>query len=182
MTSSNDPIVLYGGQGDIFSSLNLSAEAMIYMMLETADKGIEFLLTAQYSPEEHWTILRLHAFGPGGDLLIRRDEDRIFWRFVGYEDIFNQLGLTSGTPYPKPLSISGEDERSLLWGAYWGQDDSGQHYWQENRVGKAQLTYPFPQPVERVEIHACRVLDVKTQETVAYWTYALAEHQPQEKK
>lgn len=182
MTSSNNPVVLYGGQGDVFASLNLSAEDMPYLMLETADKGIEFLPTAQYSPEEHWTILRLHAFGPGGDLLIRRDEDRIFWRFVGYQGVFNQLKLTNGTSYPKPLSVSDKDERSLLWGAYWGQDDSGQQHWQENRVGKAQLAYPFPEPAERVEIRACHVLDTNTHQTVAYWTYTLVAHQSQEIK
>ncbi len=180
MTSSNDQIVLYGGQGNIFAALKLSDETMPYLMLETADKGIKFIPTDQYSPEEHWTILRLHTFGSGGDLLVRRDEDRVFWRFVGYDGVFNQLKLTDGTPYPKPLSVSDEDERSLLWGAYWRQDDSGHQHWQENRVGKAQLTYPFPEPVERVEIRACRVLDASTHETVAYWTYALAEHQPQE--
>lgn len=182
MTSSNDPIVLYGGQGDVFASLNLSAEAMPYLMLETAEYGIQFVAIEGYTFTPDWTILRLHAFGPGGDLLIRRDEDRIFWRFVGYEGVFNQLKLANGTPYPEPLSVSGEDERSLLWGAYWGQDDSGQHYWQENRVGKAQLAYPFPKPAERVEIRACRVLDASTHETVAYWTYTLTAHQPQEIK
>lgn len=180
MTSSNDQVVLYGGQEDVFASLNLSAEAMPYLMLETAEYGIQFGATEGYAFTPEWTVLRLHAFGPGGDLLIRRDEDRIFWRFVGYEGVFNQLGLPDGTPYPKPLSVIGEDERSLLWGAYWGRDDAGQHHWQENRVGKAQLTYPFPEPVERVEIRACRVLNASTHETVAYWTYALAEHQPQE--
>jgi len=176
MTSSNDQVVLYGGQGDVFKSLNLSANDMPYLMLETADKGIEFIPTAKYSPEKHWTILRLHAFGPGGDLLIRRDEERIFWRFVGYQGVFNQLGLRDVTPYPEPLSISGEDERSLLWGAF----DERLGYWRENRVGKAHLTYPFPEPADRVEIRACRVLDANTHETVAYWTYALVEHQPQE--
>jgi hypothetical protein len=109
-------------------------------------------------------------------LLIRRDEDRIFWRFVGYEVIFSQLGLADGTPYSRMLTLDDEDERSLLWGAF----DKELGHWQENRVGKAQLIYPFPEPVERVEIRACRVLDASTHETVAYWTYALAEHQPQE--
>lgn len=180
MTSSNDPIVLYGGQGDVFASLNLSAETMPYLMLETAEYGIQFVSTAEYTFTRDWTVLRLHTFGPSGDLLIRRDEDRIFWRFVGYQGVFYQLGLPDGIPYPEPLGVSDKDERSLLWGAYWGQNDSGHHHWQENRVGKAQLIYPFPEPAERVEIRACRVLDASTHETVAYWTYALAEHQPQE--
>jgi hypothetical protein len=179
ISSNNENIVLYGGQGDIFASLNLSAGDMPYLMLETAEYGIAFGSTAEYAFTPEWTVLRFHAFGNGGDLLIRRDEDRIFWRFVGYNKVFNQLGLTSETPYPEILEIKDEDVRSLLWGAYWGQDDSGQHHWQENRVGKAQLTYPFPEPAERVEIRACRVLDTNTRETVAYWTYDLAEHQPQ---
>lgn len=176
MTSSNDPIVLYGGRGDIFASLNLSAETMPYLMLETAEYGIQFGSTAEHAFTPEWTVLRLHAFGSGGDLLIRLDEDRIFWRFVGYEVIFSQLGLADGTPYFRMLTLDDEDERSLLWGAF----DKQLGHWQENRVGKAQLTYPFPEPAERVEIRACRVLDASTHETVAYWTYALAEHQPQE--
>lgn len=181
MTSSNNEnIVLYGGQGNVFASLNLSAGDMPYLMLETAEYGIAFGSTAEYTFTPEWTVLRLHAFGEGGDLLIRRDESHIFWRFVGYQGVFDQLKLTDGTPYPEPFSVSDEDERSLLWGAYWGQDDAGQHHWQENRVGKAQLTYPFPKPAERVEIRACRVRDDNTHETVAYWTYTLVAHQPQE--
>lgn len=176
MTSSNDQVVLYGGQGDIFASLNLSANDMPYLMLETAEYGIQFGSTVEYAFTPEWTVLRLHAFGSGGDLLIRRDEERIFWRFVGYQGVFNQLGLRDVTPYPEPLSISGEDVRSLLWGAF----DKQLGHWRENRVGKAPLTYPFPEPAERVEIRACRVLDASTHETVAYWTYALVEHQPQE--
>lgn len=177
-SSSHENIVLYGGQGDIFASLNRSAEAMPYLMLETSEYGIEFGYSRDYDFVRNLLILRLHAFGSGGDLMIRRDEDRIFWRFVGYERVFNQLGLTDGTSYPEKLCISHKGERSLLWGAF----DERLGYWQENRVGKAQLTYPFPKPVERVEIHACRVLDVSTRETVAYWTYTLAAHQPQESK
>lgn len=179
MTSSNDQIVLYGGQGVVFASLNLSVGDMPYLMLETAEYGIAFGSTAEYAFIPEWTVLRLHAFGNGGDLLIRRDEDRVFWRFVGYNQVFNQLGLANGTPYPHPLKINDEDVRSLLWGAYWGQDDLGQHHWQENRVGKARLAYPFPESVERVEIRACCVLDTSNQ-TVAYWTYTLVAHQPQE--
>lgn len=182
MTSSNDPIVLYGGQGDVFASLSLSAEDMPNLMCETAEYGIQFGYSRDYGLIRDLLITRVHAFGSKGDLLIRRDEDRIFWRFVGYQGVFNQIGLPDGKPYPKPLIVSSEDERSLLWGAYWGQDDSGQHHWQENRVGKAPLTYPFSEPSERVEIRACRVLDDSTRETIAYWTYALVEHLTQEKK
>jgi len=106
MTSSNNNefIVLYGGQGDVFASLKLSAEDMPYLMLETAEYGIQFGSTSQYTYVPERTVLRLHAFGSGGDLLIRRDEDQIFWRFVGYEGIFNQLGLINRIPYPKTLS------------------------------------------------------------------------------
>lgn len=175
MTSSNDEIVLYGGQGDIYASLTLSPKKMPYLMLETADKGIEFLPTTQYIPDAHSTILRLHAFGTGGDLLIRRDETRVFWRFVGYKTVFEALHLTNGTRYPAILSIHGEDDRSLLWGSF----NEQRGYWQENRVGKAELTYPLPEATERVEIRAHRVLDANNGQIVAYWTYNLAEHLPQ---
>ena len=176
ISSNNENIVLYGGQGDVLASLNLSAGDMPYLMLETAEYGMAFGSTAEYTFTPEWIVLRFHAFGNGGDLLIRRDEDRIFWRFVGYESVFSQLGLNKGTSYPKPLIVSEEVEHSLLWGKF----DERLGYWQENRVGKAQLAYPFAHPAERVEIRACRVLDASTLETVAYWTYALAEHQTQE--
>lgn len=180
ISSNNENIVLYGGQGDIFASLKLSAMDMPNLMLETAEYGIQFVATKDYAFPPGWTILRFHAFGADGDLLIRRDEDRVMWRFVGYQGVFEQLGLPDGIPYPKSLSISSEDEYSLLWGR--GKNDFGQHYWQEDRVGKAQLTYPFSEPAERIEIRAHRVLDASTDETVAFWTYTLKEHQPQERQ
>jgi hypothetical protein len=176
MTSSNDSVVLYGGQGDVLASLELPAEDMPYLMLETAEYGIQFGETSEYTYHSDWDVLRLHVFGEGGDLMIRCDELRTFWRFVGDQSVFDKIGLANGTPYPEPLSVSEEDERSLLWGAY----NQELRSWQEDRVGKGRLKYPFPEGVERVEIRARRVFDKS--ETVAYWTYTLVAHQPQESK
>jgi hypothetical protein len=178
MTSSNDQVVLYGGQGDIFASLNLSAGDMPYLMLETAEYGIQFCSTAEYAFTPEWTVLRLHAFGSGGELLIRRDEDRIFWRFVGKQSVFVRLGL-DGTQFPKVLHYNQEDvERSLVWGKYDAKDidDVRRGYRYEARVGKVELNYPdVPLDWERIEIHARRVLDTDNQ-IIAYWTYELAKH------
>lgn len=173
-SSNTDKVILIGGSKVDFAALELPTEQMPYLMLETAEHGIEFGAAADFNYVPDWTMLRLHAFGPGGDLLIRRDENQVFWRFVGYEGVFNLLGLTEGIPYSETLIPGDEDERSLLWGAF----DEQRGYWHDNRVGKAHLAYPFDHPAERVEIRACPVLDAKTQETVAYWTYTLAEHVP----
>jgi len=178
MNSSNESIVLYGGQGDVFSSLNLPANDMPYMMLETAEAGIRFGKTAQYQFMPEVTILRIHAFGKGGDLLIRRDEDRVFWRFVGRQSVFDTLKLNDGKKYPHPLRYDeNEIERSLLWGKYDEEDQkAGRKHRYEARMGGAKLNYPdVPLAYSRVEIHAWRVVDANNH-TVAYWTYELTEH------
>jgi len=178
MTSSNDQIVLYGGQGDIFASLKLSDETMPYLMCETAEFGIEFGHSGDYDLIRNLLIMRLHAFGEGGDLLIRRDEGKVFWRFIGKQAVYNALSLSNGEKYTcngQETLQKGDDEYSLLWGVYQGKDKLGRLRWQEDRVGKAPLTYPVSDPMKRVEIHAWQVLDAK-KEIVAYWTYKLAPH------
>lgn len=182
MNSSNESVVLYGGRGDIFALILLPANDMPYMMLETAEAGIQFGSTDKYQFTSKVTILRLHAFGKGGDLLIRRDEDRIFWRFVGKQGVFDTLKL-SGEKYPHPLRYDeNEIEYSLLWGKYDDEDErAGRKHRYEARMGGAKLNYPdVSLASSRVEIHAWRVLD-DNNHTVAYWTHALKEHQPQEK-
>lgn len=172
--------MLYGAQSDmaIFTSLNLPP-SMPYLMLETAEYGIKFIKTEDYQYDIEKTVLRFHVFGEGGDLMIRCDEDRVFWRFVGFEDIFSQLHLNGGTPYPEEL---GDDKESLndVQSLLWGKNELGQHEWKEDRVGTAQLTYPT-EAVERVEIRARPIISTITNETIVYWTYALIEHLPQGK-
>jgi hypothetical protein len=148
---------------------------MPYVMLETAEDGIKFISAANFTFKSETTMLRFHAFGSEGDLLVRLDEDHIYWRFVGYKSVYEQLKL-NGKPYPNPLKSDNGDEHALLWGAY----DKERGHWHENRVGKAPLTYPFPENTDRLEIHTCRVLDAETHEIMAYWTYELAAHQPQQ--
>lgn len=190
MTSSNDPIVLYGGQGDIFASLKLSDDTMPYLMCETAEFGIEFGHSGDYDLIRNLLIMRLHAFGEGGDLLIRRDESKVFWRFIGKQAVYNALSLSNGKKYTcdgQETLQKGDDECSLLWGKYDEEDKKAKRNERyEARMGKAKLNYPdVPLDWNRVEIHAWQVLDAK-KEIVAYWTYKLAPHpeksqnQPQE--
>ncbi len=91
MTSMNDSIVLFGGKVEPFPELALFFEGMPYLIVDTAEHGIQFY-ASDFSNVQHLTILRLHAFGSGGDLLIRRDEHRCFWRFVGNLSVFDALG------------------------------------------------------------------------------------------
>jgi hypothetical protein len=168
MTSSNRPndVVLVGGQGIDANSLALTAVAqqMQYLIVDTIEDGLSFMSTTVYTPTG-LTVMRLNAFGSGGDLLIRRDESTVYWRFVGNRSVFEKLSLT-GDEYPAPLSLQG-NEQALLWGEF----DASRNRWYDNRVGKAALTYPGVTG-ERIEVLAHRVID-NSGRIVAYWTYAL---------
>lgn len=169
-----EAITLFGGSVDSLDALRLPAEHLRYLMLETASDGIQFKPTADFQYSLDMTILRLHAFGTGGDLQVRRDEQRLLWRFIGYASVLKLLNLSEGNRFPHALRPADEDERSLLWGEY----DTERKMWYENRVGKAPLTYPHNSASPRLEIRARRVLDPEG-ETVAYWNYRLVDHIPQ---
>lgn len=179
-------IVLIGGQWTVaetserlvaFPFLN-----MPYCIAQTLEQPTRF---RDDSPEV-WLaegLLRLHAFGAGGDLTVRRDEDRCYWRFVGREE--SRGGLT-GKEFSGELTIRDEDDallepKALLYGKYL---DDGQ--WQENVVGGANLNYPH-EPVERVMIHAHAILGSVDKgnhkgevNVVAYWTYKLDTYKPEQ--
>lgn len=92
-----------------------------------------------YAPEEVGYIERGHIFGDEGDLELRRDHDRVLWRFVGRphvvlpegfdsEDYWTATSTTDLRPY---------ERTALLWGKSTGRDA-----WGDNRVGWAHLRYP----------------------------------------
>lgn len=175
MSSSND-LVLFGGEGLDWARLSWDAESMPYMMVETAeqdDQGIQFLPS---DANFNWglTILRLHLFGTGGDLLIRRDEDRMYWRFVGERGMYERLGL-QGVGFSGELR-NGKQVTSLLWGKY--EDERRDRY--EARMGKASLKYPVVSAeTERVEIHALEILD-DMGKIVTHWTFGLGVYKEQQ--
>jgi len=96
-------------------------------------------------PNQKETLLEHgRLFGSDGDLTIRRDGDEFRWHFIG-------------EPYIKPPqdyqdnnfwdtysdeSFHKWEEKAMLWGEYAGTNEDNEHYWHDNRVARAKLTYP----------------------------------------
>ncbi|MBL8152954.1 MAG: hypothetical protein JNM70_02120 [Anaerolineae bacterium] len=183
-----DNLILAAGQNLDWNALRLLPERMPYLILETAEDGIQFIsIFTEKDFNRALTVLRLHSFGLGGDLQVRVDEQRVHWRFVGERTVFDQLGLaaTQHDFHPGPLSMIDKSETALLWGKYDADDpddaERGRRY--EARMGRAPLDYPdVPLEYKRVNICACPVRLDSDQRVIAYWTYALAEHQPESQK
>ena len=123
-------------------------------------------------------VMRLHIFGPGGDLTWRRDENRAFWRYVGgtYPELPEAITIHDFWDESKVSELLVDEDNprhALLWGQY---DDQKDH-WHEDRVGKAsaedRLRYPDvdAQPGERVEVLAWELRQPDDSAVVAYWTY-----------
>lgn len=152
---------------DFLSAFDFAGLNMPYWMIETFNEGFQF------NPDVPLTelipsLMRLHCFGMGGDLTIRRDENRVHWRYVGtpFE------GLPEGSDYWTANNVTelymGDEMTALLWGEY----DTVRKRWYENRVGAATLTYPVPE-TNRVIIRAIPLIDEDNDTTAAIWTYAL---------
>jgi hypothetical protein len=149
---------------------------MTYMILETIPDGLLF----ESVEDDTWLapiigtlgddLLRLHVFGTGGDLTIRRDDDWFYWRYIGYkhegiEDIPVQIHIYKEAT----LRIDNKRDRlkTILWGGY-----SEEHYRRhENRVGSANLDYPI-NTMDRVVVEAVEVLGAGD-DVVAIWTRGL---------
>jgi hypothetical protein len=95
---------------------------------------------------------RARVFGRAGDLEVRREGSRCFWRVLGAKDAIQ-----------KPAGFDAEDFwqthadvrfcelelSALLWGKY----QSGAGCWYDDRVGRAELDYPL----DPTELSAGRV-------------------------
>ena len=156
-----------GAMDAAMALLREHAGDMEFCIIQTIESGLEFTrTTAALNKLENERILRLHLFGKGGDFTLRYDDGKYLWRFVGAALSQAELG---GTPYPTTLS-EGSEQHALLWGEY----DTNRQRWHENIVGSARLTYPAEAEHERLTIHARSVVDDKSGEVVAFWTYKLS--------
>lgn len=101
----------------------------------------------------------------GGDLSLRRDENRFLWHFIGASsdtlteslDKLREAQFTVSDFWQEnpACRLRRGDESALLWGDYKGDYEGGS--WQENRVGWAELNYPINESAaksqgQRVEI------------------------------
>jgi hypothetical protein len=146
-----------------------AALAFEYIIHETVD-GINFLSQDQFNRDavETMNLLRHNAFGEMGDLNLRRDSQRILWRYVGnpsFPTTFERRNY--GTPLEKGTPVS-----SLLWGKALA---NGQHF--EERVAKGKLAYPTVVDVDKKAVlKAYPVTDTTTAQVVAYWNFALDQY------
>lgn len=84
---------------------------------------------------------RGRVFGQGGDLSLRRDGERVLWYFVGKSWQSPPSGFDYADfwqAHPNFERLRWRRERSLLWGEY----KTALERWQEDRVGRARLSYP----------------------------------------
>jgi hypothetical protein len=112
---------------------------------------------------------RGRVFGEQGDLELRREGDRVLWRFVGPvadpdpvpDDIkTDEYGAASDRNEQAERGLRPYERTALLWGA----DDDGDGRWFEERVGRARLEYPTMKGSQVVQVHYVEYLhggDVK---------------------
>lgn len=161
-------IVLWGGpfpESDTMIFLQgWNFDTMPYTILETITQPVQFIETSHVY-ETNIDLVRLHVFGDGGDLTVRRDGRDFYWRYVGYVQPTQPVNCEV---FQRSLSL-GSTITTMLWGR-WNQE---KQIWQENRVGKALLEYPHIADAERVQLTSVEVYAGK--ELVAIWTTGLQE-------
>lgn len=142
-----DQLAIWGGrcgtEADVLQLLQKwpkRDEAMPYRIWEYSDR-IDFE-EKKLPQDAHW-LERGRLFGPGGDLEVRRDGDRFYWRFVGRagarppDGSFHALNFWTQTE-PGTRFFHSED-RALLW----GERREGFDHWFDDRVARARLNYPW---------------------------------------
>jgi hypothetical protein len=115
---------------------------------------------------------RLRIFGLGGDFELRRDEDRLFWRWIGpAEAVVPASGEHAGRDFwaadHQPAFVRREIEHLL-----WGKLDQKTRVWVDDRLARTPLHYPVePQAkiAERVVLRGWQFIADGTAQFV-WWT------------
>ncbi len=160
---SRENVNIYGGrisQNEIMKiTKKIDQERMPYIINEefskiSINKGFS---NDEIRPE---LVARLRIFGQCGDLEIRRDENDIFWRFIGEKDLFslergeNFWDACETNSEPKKFFV--EEKEALLWGEKTSSKTAGEERIEcfDNRVAGANLVYPIKnkKDISRVKI------------------------------
>lgn len=164
-------IKLHGGRFDYPDTANFLAQwqftELPYLIAETVHDGIQFTTMPAQLELGETKVLRLHCFGPGGDLQLRHDAGSVYWRFVGLASVPPAPNTTQAQVYNEPLH-SRETLKSMLWGVY--DDKLGRRY--EARVGQATLDYPRVAESERAMLTALEIVN-DAGDIMAIWTTSI---------
>lgn len=99
-------------------------------------------------PQNVVLLERGRVFGPGGDLMLNRNETVFTWRFIGPAGIQAPAGAYSAIEYWEnnpDVKFHQYEEAALLWGFWDGKR------WSESRVAAARLNYPAVG--QRIQLH-----------------------------
>jgi len=144
----------------------LNGDDTPYVLLEQVDAlklvAVDEITTGSQIRLDHPDLLeRLRIFGPGGDFEVRRDEERLYWRWIectGDEEGRQVADLSTDKQFagadfwaqtPPPPDLLRHETRLLLWGQ-WDDKLGG---WFDDRVAGSQLSYPGMEGCERVYVH-----------------------------
>lgn len=149
-----DDLSIWGGrcaEGELLNFLqNWALEEIPYRIWEYVS---EITFDKDSLPKNETLLEHGRMFGPGGDLTIRRDGANFRWHFVGRPG--QPEPPASGNPKNfwdveanRGLKFHRWKDKALLWGKYAGKNGAGEHYWHDDRVARAKLTYPVPDGAE----------------------------------
>ncbi len=144
-----DKLAIWGGQcaeDELLSFLEgWQLKDLTYRIWEYVSE-IEFSPQTINQPPKNVSLLEHgRMFGPGGDLILRRDGAEFRWHFVG--EISQPEPPASGNPKDfwaveanQGLKFHKWEDKALLWGEY--KKEAGR--WYDDRVARAKLDYPTP--------------------------------------
>ena len=139
-----------GEVGSFFDAWRTVASDMSYRIWENID--CMFFENGTW-PDKYALFEQARLFGDGGDLSVRRDGDRCFWRFVGPEGYRLPAGV-QGYDYwgsvPEGTRLHVALDEVLLWGKGEKMPD-GSMIWRDDRTAGHRLVYP-QQTAERVKL------------------------------
>jgi len=121
---------------------------MPFVILETVSE-ITIRKNFDCSMLDPYIVDRIRIFGEGGDLDIRRDTVSFMWRYIGKTILHDGLKSDKENFWEKNpgKTFFMEEKEALLWGKY-----KQEGLWHDNRVAKANLSYPVEGHPEAVKV------------------------------
>lgn len=155
LIDANSHTSILGGE---FDAEKVESFLSLWKMDEMPDRIWEYAHRITFNEPKMRTpelLERAMLFGKGGCLNLRRDRGKFRWHFIGEpqdetkkkveEEGFKLCDFWAEN---KDVKLRRSTESALLW----GENNSNGDGWQEDRVGWAELIYPFNATANRVEV------------------------------